>query len=138
MEDRQRLEQLAAEIQELQQRGEVITQQIEQLNATYQNLQVTEETIKGLEGSVGKEILIPLPAGCYVKAELKSEDVIVGLGANVAVGKTNEETLETIEKDKTEVQELINTLTEQLQKINKSIEDRRPEAEMLMQKTGVQ
>ena len=135
MDDRQKLEQMVTELNQLQQQGETIAQQIEQLNVSLKDIQTAEEAVKGIEGAVGKETLIPIGAGCFITAELKSEDVLVGVGADVAIKKTREETVETLEKDKEEVQKLISSLTEQLQKINDYIAQKRPEAERLMQQT---
>jgi prefoldin alpha subunit len=138
MDDRQRLEQMVTELNQLQQQGETINQQIEQLNISLNEIQSAEDAVKGIEGSVGKETLIPIGAGCFITAELKSEDVIVGVGSEVAIKKTREETVETLKKDKEEVQKLISSLTEQLQKINDYIAQKRPEAEQLMQQQQMQ
>ncbi len=132
MEDKQRLEQLVTEINQLQQQGETIAQQIEQLNKSAADLQTAKEAVKGLKGAVGKETLIPIGAGCFITTELKSEDVIVGVGADVAVKRSHEEALKTLETDLEEVRKLTQSLTEQLNKVNDYIRQRRPEAERLM------
>jgi prefoldin alpha subunit len=138
MEDRQKLEKMVNEINQLQQQGETISQQLEQLNISLNDIRSAQEAIKGIEGAAGKETLIPIGAGCFVTAELKSEDVIVGVGSDVAIKRSREETEETLKKDKEEVENLIKSLTEQLQKINDYITQRRPEVEKLMKETGVQ
>lgn len=138
MEDREKLEKMVTELNQLQKQGETITQQIEQLNASLQDVTKAQEAVEGIKGAVGKETLIPIGAGCFITAELKSEDVIVGVGAEVAIKKSREETLETLKKDKEEVENLIRSLSEQLDKINQYITSKRPEVEELMQKTGVQ
>lgn len=138
MEDREKLEKMVTELNQLQKQGETITQQIEQLNTSLQDVTTAQEAVEGIKGSIGKETLIPIGAGCFITAELKSEDVIVGVGAEVAIKKSREETLETLKKDKEEVENLIKSLSEQLDKINQYITSKRPEVEKLMQKTGVQ
>lgn len=138
MDDKQKLEQMVTEINQLQQQGETITQQIEQLNTSLADITTAQEAVKGIKGAVGKETLVPIGAGCFIETELKSEDIIVGVGSDVAIKRTREETEETLKQDKEEVQKLINSLTEQLQKINEYIAQKRPEAERLMKETGVQ
>ncbi|WP_304125063.1 prefoldin subunit alpha [Methanosphaera cuniculi] len=138
MENNKKLEQMIAELNQLQQQGEAIANQIEQLNLSLTDIKSASEALKGIEGSVGKELLIPVGAGCFINAELKSEDIIVGVGAEVAVKKSREETVEKLEKETTEVQELITTLTNQLDKINEMIATQRPEAERLMRESGLQ
>lgn len=138
MDDRQRLEQMVTELNQLQQQGETISQQIEQLNISLKDIQSAEEAVKGIEGAVGKETLIPIGAGCFITTELKSEDIVVGVGSDVAIKRTREEAAETLKNDKEEVQKLISSLTEQLQKINDYIAQKRPEAEQLMQQQQMQ
>ncbi|WP_323735530.1 prefoldin subunit alpha [Methanosphaera sp. ISO3-F5] len=138
MEDRQKLEQMVKEINQLQQQGETITQQIEQLNVSLNDIRSAQEAVKGIKGATGKETLIPIGAGCFITTELKNEDIIVGVGSDVAIKRSREETEETLKQDKEEVEKLIRSLTEQLQKINDYITQRRPEVERLMKETGVQ
>ncbi len=138
MEDQQKLQEMANELNQLQQQGESITQQMEQLNASLADINSAMDALKGIKDAVGKETLVPIGAGCFIKTELKSEDVIVGVGSDVAIKRSREETEETLKKDKQEVEKLINTLSETLQKVNDQIAERRPEAERLMRETGVQ
>ena len=138
MEDRQKLEQMVNEINQLQQQGETITQQIEQLNVSLNDIRSAQEAVNGIKGATGKETLIPIGAGCFITTELKNEDIIVGVGSDVAIKRSREETEETLKQDKEEVEKLIKSLTEQLQKINDYITQRRPEVERLMKETGVQ
>jgi prefoldin alpha subunit len=138
MDDRQKLEQMVAEINKLQQQGEAITQQIEQLNISLGDIRSAGEALKGIEGAVGKELLIPVGAGCFINVELKSEDIVVGVGSEVAIKKSREETVETLDKETKEVEKLIQTLTEQLTNINEYIAKQRPEAERLMKKAELQ
>ena len=135
MDDQKKVQEMINEINQLQQQGETISQQIEQLNISLNDI---TSAVKGMEGAVGKETLIPIGAGCFITTELKSEDVLVGVGADVAIKKSREETVETLKKDKEEVEKLIKQLTEQLQNINEYIAQKRPEAERLMKETGVQ
>lgn len=138
MEERQKLEQMMAELNQLQQQGEAIAKQVEQLNISLTDIKSASEALKGIEGQTGKEMLIPVGAGCFINAELKSEDIVVGVGAQVAVKKTREETVETLENETQEVEELIRTLTGQLDNINQTIATQRPEAERLMREQGIQ
>lgn len=133
MEDRQKLEQMVTEINQLQQQQEALTQQLEQLKISLSDIQSAQDAVKAIKGSVGKETLVPIGAGCFITAEIKSDDVIVGVGSEVAIKRTAEETEETLDKDKEEVQKLITSLTEQIQKINDYVTSMRPEAERLMQ-----
>ena len=138
MEDRQKLEKMVAELNQLQQQGEAIAKQLEQLNMSLADIRSATDALKGIEGKVGEEVLLPIGAGCFIDAEIKSDDVILGVGADVAIKKSAQETIETLTKETKDVESLIKSLTEQLTKINEVIAKQRPEAERLMQQAEMQ
>ena len=88
MEDRQKLEKMVAELNQLQQQGEAIAKQLEQLNMSLADIRSATDALKGIEGKVGEEVLLPIGAGCFIDAEIKSDDVILGVGADVAIKKS--------------------------------------------------
>ncbi len=135
MEDRQRLEALVNELNTYQGQAEVLQQQIDTLNATITELQVAMDTLETVKGEDNKETLVPIGAGSFLITELKNtEEVIIGLGAGVAVKKTVDDAKETIAEQKKELEELKEKMASDLQKITEYIMQRSPEAEELMQK----
>ncbi len=135
MEDRQRLEALVNELNTYQGQAEVLQQQIDTLNATITELQVAMDTLETVKGEDNKETLVPIGAGSFLITELKNtEEVIIGLGAGVAVKKTVDDAKETIAEQKKELEELKDKMASDLQKITEYIMQRSPEAEELMQK----
>ena len=135
MEDKQRLESLVNELNAYQQQAEVLQQQIETLNTTITELSVAMETLETIKGEDNKETLVPIGAGSFLITELKNTDeVIIGLGAGVAVKKKIDDAKVTITEQKTELEELREKMSADLQKITEYIMKRSPEAEELMQK----
>ena len=135
MEDKQRLEALVNELNTYQGQAEVLQQQIDTLNATITELQVAMDTLETVKGEDNKETLVPIGAGSFLITELKNtEEVIIGLGAGVAVKKTVDDAKETIAEQKKELEELKEKMASDLQKITEYIMQRTPEAEELMQK----
>ncbi len=135
MEDRQRLEALVNELNTYQGQAEVLQQQIETLNATITELSVAMDTLITVKGEDNKETLVPIGAGSFLITELKNtEDVIIGLGAGVAVKKKIDDAKDTIAEQKKELEELRDKMSSDLQKITEYIMKRSPEAEELMQK----
>lgn len=135
MEDKQRLEALMNELNTYQGQAEVLQQQIETLNATITELQIAMDTLKTVKGQENKETLVPIGAGSFLITELKNTDeVIIGLGAGVAVKKTVDDAKATIAEQKKELEELKDKMASDLHKITQYIMQRSPEAEELMQK----
>ena len=135
MEDKQRLEALVNELNTYQGQAEVLQQQIETLNATIAELTVAMDTLETVKGEDNKETLVPIGAGSFLITELKNtEDVIIGLGAGVAVKKKIDDAKVTIAEQKKELEDLRDKMSLDLQKITEYIMQRSPEAEELMQK----
>jgi prefoldin alpha subunit len=135
MEDRQRLEALVNELNTYQGQAEVLQQQIDNLNATITDISVSIDTLETVKGKDDTETLVPIGAGSFLVTELKNtEDVIVSLGAGVAVKKKIDDAKDTINEQKKELEELRNKMSSDLQKITDYIIKRSPEAEELMHK----
>ena len=135
MEDKQRLEALVNELNTYQGQAEVLQQQIDTLNATITELSVAMDTLATVKGQDNKETLVPIGAGSFLITDLKNTDeVIIGLGAGVAVRKKIDDAKDTIIEQRTELEELRDKMSSDLQKITEYIMKRSPEAEDLMQK----
>ncbi len=135
MEDKQRLEALVNELNTYQGQAEVLQQQIDTLNATITELSVAMDTLATVKGQGNNETLVPIGAGSFLITELKNTDeVIIGLGAGVAVKKKIDDAKDTITEQRTELEELRDKMSGDLQKITDYIMKRSPEAEELMQK----
>jgi len=135
MEDKQRLEALVNELNTYQGQAEVLQQQIDTLNATITELSVAMDTLATVKGQDNKETLVPIGAGSFLITDLKNTDeVIIGLGAGVAVRKKIDDAKDAIIEQRTELEELRDKMSSDLQKITEYIMKRSPEAEELMQK----
>ena len=135
MEDKQRLEALVNELNTYQGQAEVLQQQIDTLNATITELSVAMDTLATVKGQGNNETLVPIGAGSFLITELKNTDeVIIGLGAGVAVKKKIDDAKDTITEQRTELEELRDKMSGDLQKITEYIMQRSTEAEELMQK----
>ena len=93
------------------------------------------DTLATVKGQGNNETLVPIGAGSFLITELKNTDeVIIGLGAGVAVKKKIDDAKDTITEQRTELEELRDKMSGDLQKITEYIMKRSPEAEELMQK----
>lgn len=139
MDDRQRLEQMVNEINMYQSQLDVLNQQMETLKASLTELNSAEDTLNSIEGKEGTETFVPIGAGSFIIAELKTTDkVIVGLGAGAAVKKSIDEAKDDISSNKKELEELMNKMNGDIQKLTDFIVAKSPEAEALLKKVETQ
>ena len=92
-------------VKQLQKQLEMVTNQLIELASTNNSL----EEFKKIE--IGKEIFVPLSSGIFVKAGIKdTSELLVNIGANVAV-----------KKDISSTKKLIHNQIEELEKIQKQM-----------------
>ncbi len=135
MEDRQRLEQMVNEINMYQGQLDVLKQQVESVNASIAELISAEETLEAVKGKEGTETFVPVGAGSFLIAEIKNTDqVIMGLGAGAAAKKNIDEAKENISSQRKELEQLVDKMSGDIQKLTEFIMRKSPEAEALLQK----
>ena len=135
MEDRQRLEAMVNEINTYQGQADVLNQQIETVKATISDLNTATETLETIKDKKDAETLVPIGAGSFIITEIKNTDeVIVGLGAGVAVKKKIDSAQESVKDQKEDLESLLNKMMDDLKKLTDVIVRKTPEAEALIQK----
>lgn len=119
MEDKEKLQELYLkfqflheQIKEIEKQTQLFNNQIVELTATSQSL----DDFKNLKQ--GTEILVPINQGMYAKAELKNnKELLVNVGASVAVKKNIEDTKKLITKQIEDVKEIQEQMLLNLQKL---------------------
>jgi len=135
MDDRQRLEQMVNQINMYQSQLELLQQQIETIRASVAELASAEESLNEIEGKENMETFVPIGAGSFVIAEIKNTDqVIMGLGAGAAAKKSIGEARESISSQKKELEQLMEKMNGDIQKLTDFIVEKSPEAEALLRK----
>jgi prefoldin alpha subunit len=135
MEDRKRLEAMVNEINTYQSQADVLNQQIESVKATISDLNTATETLETIKDKKDAETLVPIGAGSFIITEIKNTDeVIVGLGAGVAVKKKINSAQESVKDQKKDLEALLNKMMDDLKKLTDVIVRKTPEAEALIQK----
>lgn len=135
MEDRQRLEAIINELNAYKAQADMLNQQVETLKATIADLTIAQETLDAIKGKKSPETLVPIGAGSFLITEIKNtEEVIVGLGSGAAVKKNIDDAKVSIEEQKKELDEIMQKMVSDLQKISEIITQKSPEAEALIQK----
>lgn len=135
MEDRQRLEQMVNQINMYQSQLELLQQQMETIRASVAELTSADESLNEIKGKENMETFVPIGAGSFVIAEIKNTDqVIMGLGAGAAAKKDIGEASESISLQKKELEQLMEKMSGDIQKLTDFIVQKTPEAEALMRK----
>ncbi|MBS3114830.1 prefoldin subunit alpha [Candidatus Woesearchaeota archaeon] len=99
-------------IKQLQSQLEMITHQLIELNATNNSLNEFDKL------SAGKELFVPLSSGIFAKASIKdTSELLVNVGANVAVKKDVASTKKLIQKQMEEIKKIQKQMINDLEKM---------------------
>jgi prefoldin alpha subunit len=128
------LRRLAFELQILENTAEALQSRINLITAAMNELFVANATLEGLEGGMGSaSLFVPIGGGSYVKAKLESTDeVIVGVGAGIAIEKTMKEAIENVVNRRAELEKTRMSIQQQLNQVLEKIQDDRSKLQGLM------
>lgn len=132
------LRRLAVELQILEGTAEDLQSRVNFVGAALTELMVANATLEGLEKEEkGAPLFVPIGGGSYVKASLENiDEVVVGIGAGVAVEKTLKEAKENLEVRVAEMEKTRDTLRQQLVQVVDRIRDGRSRFQELSAKMG--
>ena len=113
----------------------MLQQQVEAIQGSIAEIEILESTLEDVKDKDSLESLIPVGAGSFMNAEIKKTDeIIMSVGAGVAISKTVDEAKETIASQKKELKESLDKMLDNLQKISQIVAQLSPQAEALMAK----
>ena len=99
-------------IKQMQKQLEMVTHQLIELNATSNSL----DEFRKIDS--GKEVFVPLSSGIFAKAGIKdTSEVLVNIGANVAVKKDIESTKKLIQGQMEEIRKIQKQMIDELEKL---------------------
>ena len=130
-EDEEEFRKIATEVRLLESTAQAIQSRINFVNAALTELNLAKMNLEGLEKEkIETSLLVPIGGGSYVKAKLESiENVVVGIGAGVAVEKTFNEAKNILSKRIEELEKLYGRLQQQLSQISQKIQEDRAKLE---------
>jgi prefoldin alpha subunit len=122
---------LAVELRILEGTAEALQSRINLVRAALTELRVASMTLEGVKKEKkDASLFVPIGGGSYIKAKLESaEEVIVGLGADVAVERTMKEARDNVENRMEELEKAGTSLGQQLNEVIVKIEEHRRELE---------
>lgn len=127
---------LVVELRMLEGTAEALQSRVNLVNAALNELRVSSMTLEGLDKEKkDAQLFVPVGGGSFIKAKLESADeVIVGIGADVAVEKTMEEAKENVENRIAELEKTRTSLGQQLDQVVGKIREDRARLEELTAK----
>lgn len=132
MDDQQKLQQMINELNVYKSQADLLQQQIDALNTSMAELEVLKNTITEMKGKDSVESLIPVGGGAFMEGEIKNtSNVVMSIGAGVAVKQTIEEAIETINSQEEEIKDSLDKALESLQKVSDYVGQLSPAAEKL-------
>lgn len=131
-------QELVMNIQFLQDQAKMLASNIEMLSIYLQELATSKVTLEGIQTlKKGDEILVPIGASSFIRARIDdTERVIVGIGVNVSMNKTTEQTLEGLEERITFTQSKIRENDEKYRAVAARLEELSAKAQKILEKKG--
>ncbi len=128
------VEKVLAEYEVLRTQAEALQQNLELVNQHISEFRRTIEAIEEVERlKEGNEILVPLGAGSFVRAELKDTgSVILSLGADVAARRSTAEARQELEARVRELERVRDEHSSRLQEVLKGLEAIAPVVEQIV------
>lgn len=119
MENKEKVQELYAELQELNQNVKHFQSQLDAVTQQLLELAATSSSLEELNKiKVGKEIFVPLSSGIFVKAGIKdTSELLVNVGSNVIVKKDVISTKKLIQKQMEELKKIQNQMVADLEKM---------------------
>ncbi len=136
LEEKQReLRELTSEIELLQSQSNVHSQNLELLTVSLSEMRQTLETLEEIKSTEpGREILMPLGTGSFVKSTLKENDkVLIGVGAGFSIEKNIDEAKAIVDKRIQEVDSAVQQTKERMSEISGKLEELTPKWQSLYQ-----
>ncbi len=121
----QQLEELSEKHQVYQYQAESLAQQINMVKLTIRDVETALTTITALKDEpAGKETLVPVGFGSFVKATLTNPDtVVVGVGAGVSIEKNIDDAKSFLDKKKDELNKYLEQLNGTIAKIGQELQN---------------
>jgi len=118
--DDEKLRRMVFELRVLEETGNTLQTRIGFINAAIRELQIANETINGIKNeNKGSHILVPIGGGSYINAQITdTENLLVGIGANVSTVKNIASAQEDIGTRILELEKTKNAVQKQLEDVN--------------------
>ena len=117
---------------------ETFKQNIDLIDKSLQELKIVRKSLDEIKGTKkNNEIFVPIGIDSFLKAKITdSKNVIVGIGAGVAVKKTIDEAKDNTEKRITELEKVKANNTSNLESVISKLRELEPSVQSIVAQTG--
>lgn len=130
---------LVNEINIYKQQVELIQNQIDLIRTSMAEVEALSNTLDDLKGKDSIEAFVPVGAGSFMRAELKNtDDIIISIGAGVAVKKDVEGAKKIIAAQKEDLADSLDKMLAQLQQTSDIVGQLSMQAEQMMAQAQMQ
>jgi len=132
------LSRIAYEMQNYQQQGQFMQQQLSSLQMSISEIGAALGTLRNLDKVKDNEVLLPVGAGAHVSARLTdTQNIMINIGSDVIAQKPLAETVEILEERLKRLESTRDRLQEAVLEISKKLEELDSEAKQILAKKGV-
>ncbi len=129
--DEDEAKQMYAEFQAHAQQFQMMQQHMQKIDESLQELASTNGAIEELgKSEIDSEILVPMASGIFLRTKLASNsEVLMNVGASTVVSKSADEARNIIKEQEIDILNFRSQLAEQMQEVQKRIQDIQKKAE---------
>lgn len=116
-------EEILLKLSMLEQKSEEIKQQIEAVESQISELESLKLSLKKIDKSKGKEMLASLGRGIFLKTKVEDDKLFVNVGSKIVVKKTPSETIEIIDAQTNEMENIKRNLLGAIEQVNVNLSE---------------
>ena len=134
--DEETLRKFLTELKVLEGTANIIQSRLNVIDAALVDITTANLSIEGLKNNTsGSEILVPVGGGSFIRAKLSDvEKVIVGVGADVCIEKTIEESVDDFKNRQSDLEKARASLEQQLTQTLNNLNVRRNQVAEILKK----
>ncbi|MFC1691192.1 prefoldin subunit alpha [Nanoarchaeota archaeon] len=134
MEDQKKLQTKYQEMQILEAQLQEFQKQVQKLEQQGLEIEMVKDSLGDFKGKkIGDELLVPITNGIFAKAQIKNtKELIVNVGANVAVTKSIENTNKLLDEQREEINNYKQQMMVQLTQLTEAMQKTEQELHKMM------
>jgi prefoldin alpha subunit len=110
------------ELQMLEQKMKQLEAQINAINKQTSEMHGIVESLKAIDASQGKEALLPIGKGIFIKSNLTSKNLLLNIGSGIVIEKGVAETIRLVDEQVAKLNEMALEYQQEIESAARNIE----------------